>query len=93
MTREQIKIYVLDTLAGRMTCKDFVELITDYLEGSMPLLTRLRFHLHLGLCLGCRVFLKQTRQTIRTLGCLPAEPPPPQVREALLERFRSWKGG
>jgi predicted anti-sigma-YlaC factor YlaD len=91
MTREAIKIYVLDYLAGRMTCKEFVELITDYLEGTMPLIQRLRFHLHLGLCFGCRVYLSQMKQTIKTLGRLPEEPPPPQVRDQLLQRFRTWK--
>jgi len=91
VTREDIKIYVLDYLAGRMTCKEFVEIITDYLEGSMSLLTRLRFHLHLGMCLGCRVYLRHMRQTIKTLGRLPTEPVPPLVREQLLERFRTWR--
>lgn len=91
MTREEIKIYVLDYLAGRMTCREFVELMTDYLEGRMPLLTRMRFHLHLGMCLGCRIYLRQMKQTIRTLGHLPPEPAPPKVREELLRRFQTWK--
>jgi hypothetical protein len=89
MTREDIKIYVLDYLAGRMTCKEFVEIITDYLEGTMSLGSRIRFHLHLGLCLGCRIYLKQMRQTIRTVGCLPQQPVPETIREELLRRFRA----
>ncbi len=91
MTREEIKIYVLDYLAGRMTCKEFVEIITDYLEGTMTFWERIRFHLHLGLCFGCRVYLRQTQQTIQTVGRLPREPVPPAVREQLLKRFRNWK--
>ncbi len=91
MTREDIKTYVLDYLAGRMTCKEFVEIITDYLDGSLSLLNRIRFHLHLGLCLGCRVYLRQMKHTIETLGRLPDEPVPPAVREQLLQRFRTWK--
>jgi hypothetical protein len=90
MTRQDIKVYVLDYLAGRMTCKEFVEIITDYLEGTMSLGSRIRFHLHLGLCLGCRIYLKQMRQTIRTLGHLPHEPVPEAIREQLLRRFRSY---
>ncbi len=89
MTREDIKIQVLDYLAGRMTCKEFVEIVTDYLEGSMTFWERIRFHLHLGLCFGCRVYLWQMKQAIHTLGCLPQEPVPPAVREQLLERFRN----
>ncbi len=91
MTREDIKKYVLDYLAGRTTCKEFVEIITDYFEGTLSLLNRIRFHLHLGLCLGCRVYLRQTKQTIRTLGRLPKEPVPPAVRDQLLQLFRTWK--
>ena len=89
MTREDIKIYVLDYLAGRMTCEEFVEIVTDYLEGSMTFRERVKFHLHLGLCFGCRVYLRQMRQTIQTVGRLPEEPVPPAVREQLLERFRN----
>jgi len=91
MTREDIKIYVLDYLAGRMRCKEFVEIVTDYLEGSMPLGKTIRFHLHLGLCFGCRVYLKQIKRTIHTLGRLPQEPAPSDVREELIKRFRAWK--
>ena len=91
MTREDIKIYVLDYFAGRMTCKEFVEIITDYLEDSMTFWERIRFHLHLGLCFGCRVYLRQMRQTIQTVGRLPQEPVPPAVREQLHERFQTWK--
>jgi predicted anti-sigma-YlaC factor YlaD len=91
MTRDEIKIYVLDYLAGRMTCKEFVEIVTDYLEGSMSIGKKIRFHLHLGMCLGCRIYLKQMKQTIHTLGQLPQEPAPPAVREELARRFQSWK--
>jgi predicted anti-sigma-YlaC factor YlaD len=91
MTREEIKIYVLDYLAGRMACKEFVEIVTGYLDGSLSLGQRLRFQLHLGMCLGCRTYLQQIRHTIRTLGRLPQEPAPHAVREELLRRFRTWK--
>lgn len=91
MTREEIKTYVLDYLAGRLTCKEFVEMVTDYLEGSMSRWTRVRFHLHLGRCRGCRIYLRKMRTTIQTLGRLPQEPVPPAVREELLRRFRASK--
>jgi predicted anti-sigma-YlaC factor YlaD len=91
MTREDIKIYVLDYLAGRMRCTEFVEIVTDYLEGSLSFGTRVRFHVHLGMCRGCRVYLRQMKQTIHTLGHLPQEPVPPAVHEELIRRFRTWK--
>ena len=88
MTREDVKVYVLDYLAGRMTCAEFVEIVTDYLDGSMTLGKTIRFHLHLGLCFGCRVYLKQIKRTIQTLGRLPQEPAPPEIRDELIKRFR-----
>jgi hypothetical protein len=74
-----------------MACKEVVEMVTDYLEGTLSFWNRIRFHLHLGMCLGCRIYLKQIRQTISALGRLPQEPVPPAIREELLRRFRYWK--
>lgn len=81
----------MEYLAGKLTCKDVAAIITDYLEGAMPFGHRVRFHMHLGLCVGCRNYLRQMRHTIRALGQLPAGPIPPRVREELLVRFRNWK--
>ncbi len=91
MTREELKNHVIDYLAGKLTCKAFTEAITDYLEGNLGLLDWVRFQMHLGLCLGCRLYLRQMRLTIRTMGRLPEKPIPPDVREELLRRFRTWK--
>jgi len=74
-----------------LTCKQLTELVTEYLEGRMSLADRIRFQLHIGMCRHCRAYLRQMRQTIRTLGKLPDEPVPPEVLEDLLRRFRSWK--
>lgn len=91
MTRNDLKHQVLDCLAGKVTCKAFVEAVTDYLEGRLTFLQWLRFQMHLGLCLGCRTYLHQMKQTIHTLGRLPEEPVPPAIRDELLRRFRTWK--
>ncbi|MGH7411040.1 MAG: anti-sigma factor [Candidatus Methylomirabilis sp.] len=92
MTREELKLHVIDYLAGKITCRSVTEAITDYLERNMSLFLWLRFQMHLGMCVGCRLHLRQMRQTIRTLGRLPETPIPPAVREQLLERFKNWKG-
>ena len=91
MTREDLKNFVIDHLAGKVTCQEFTEAVTDYLEGSLGFLKWVRFQMHLGMCIGCRTYLKQMKQTIQTLGKLPEEPIPPSVREELLQRFRTWK--
>lgn len=91
MTREDLKNQVVDYLAGKLTCKEFTEAVTDYLEGDLTFTGWVRFQMHLGMCLGCRRYLRQMRLTIRTLGRLPEEPVSPAVREELLRRFRNWK--
>lgn len=75
-----------------MTCRDLAELITDYLEGRLALLDRVRFQLHLGICRDCRAYLKQMRGMVNALGALqaPLPPPPAPVQEELLARFRDF---
>ena len=91
LTREELKNLVMDYMAGKVTCKEFTEAVTDYLDGKLTFITWLRFQMHLGMCLGCRKYLKQMKLTIQTLGRLPDQPIPPAVREELLQRFRTWK--
>ncbi|HJU03521.1 MAG TPA: anti-sigma factor [Nitrospiraceae bacterium] len=91
MAREQVKKFVNDYFAGGVACREFTEAITDYLEGHLSFRERIRFQIHLGLCLGCRRYLRQMKQTITLLGKLPEEPLPPAVREEILHRFRTWK--
>lgn len=91
MTREELKLHVTDYLAGKVTCKAFTEAVTDYLEGNQSFFLWLRFQMHLGMCVGCRLHLRQMKQTIRVLGRLPETPIPPTVLEQLLKRFKTWK--
>ena len=76
----------------QMSCKELVELVTEYLEGTLPGPERERFEEHLGECEGCEIYLDQMRLTIRTLGALSEETLSPDARDGLLEAFRSWKG-
>ena len=74
-----------------MPCQELVELITDYLEGALSEVDRLRFEQHLGDCRHCRTYLLQMRQTIQALGKLPEETIPDEVKSELLQAFRDWK--
>lgn len=89
----ELKYNVKVFLAGSLSCKEIAEAITDYLEGALPIGHRIRFHMHLGMCVGCRNYLKQMKYTIQTLGKLPSEPIPPEVKDELVRRFRNWKKG
>jgi predicted anti-sigma-YlaC factor YlaD len=79
--------------ADEMTCKELVELVTEYLEGTLSTLDSTRFEEHLAECPGCRTYLQQMRQTIRVLGRLPEEALSADSREELLRAFRTWKRG
>ena len=80
---------------GRLTCAEFVELVTDFLEAAVDARERATIDRHLALCEGCRTYLDQMRATIATIGRTadapdlgePAEP----VRAGLAAAFRSWR--
>ena len=75
---------------GGLSCKEIVELVTDYIEDMMaPDLCR-RFDQHLSVCHPCVIYVDQMRQTIATLGNLPEESVPQAALDTLLEHFRRW---
>ncbi|MBI4278029.1 MAG: zf-HC2 domain-containing protein [Armatimonadetes bacterium] len=74
-----------------MTCKELVELITDYLEGTLPPSDRKRFREHLMVCPECRIYLVQMRRIVGALGRLTEEAIPEGTREDLLQAFRDWR--
>ena len=75
----------------RLSCRELVELVTDYLEGALSEEERLRFEEHIGRCTGCRVYVEQIRQTISVLGHLPEDGLSPDAERVLLEAFRGWR--
>ncbi|MGB0910097.1 MAG: zf-HC2 domain-containing protein [Nitrospirales bacterium] len=88
---KNLKDHLMSYMVGNLSCQGVSEIVTEYLEGAMPWSTRIRFHMHLGLCSACRNYLQQMKYTVQTLGKIPAEPISPQVRDALLKRFKDWK--
>jgi len=67
-----------------------VELVTDYVEGTLPPADVARFDAHLVDCPHCRVYLAQMRLAIQALGRLPADALPAEAIDTLLEHFRDW---
>lgn len=70
-----------------MDCDELVELVTAYLEGSLPADQRTAFEGHLEECPGCDRFLDQFRWTIALLGELPDETLATPARRRLLDEF------
>src|SRR5271156_2597135 len=70
-----------------LACQQAVELVTDYIEGSMSRADRRRFEAHLSSCPHCTAYLAQMRSTIQLTGRLRSEELPSEVREELVGLF------
>jgi anti-sigma factor RsiW len=76
----------------QMRCIEVVEVITEYIEGTLSPDDVVRFERHLEGCDGCQAYVEQMRETIGALGALPPEPLSPETERKLLEAFRDWRG-
>jgi len=74
-----------------MTCTEFVELVTAYLEDQLSPEERAAFEEHMTLCPGCDTYLDQFRTTISLLGELPEQTISPAARTSLLDAFAGWR--
>ena len=80
-------------MADALTCRELIGIITEYLEGAMPPLERVRFEDHVRGCTGCTRYLAQMRVTIEALGELGLENIQPAAKTELMSAFRDWKTG
>jgi anti-sigma factor RsiW len=75
-----------------LSCRELIELVTDYLEGALPPTDVARFERHIAGCDGCTAYLAQFRQVIRVTGTLTLEDVSPEAEAELLQAFRGWHG-
>lgn len=76
-----------------MTCKELVELVTEYLEETLPSIDRARFETHVAGCPYCNTYLQQMRETICMVGKLTEDTVSPEARQEMLDIFRDWNAG
>ncbi len=76
-----------------LTCRELVELVTDYLEGTLADAERERFDRHVGACDGCANHLDQMRVTITVVGQIELAHLSEQTTSDLLAAFRGWARG
>ena len=72
-------------------CVEFVETVTEWMEGALDDDVRLTLEEHLVICPHCTEYLTQLRATtavLRATGEVPAAAPPLAARAALLDAFR-----
>jgi anti-sigma factor RsiW len=74
-----------------LVCQEMVELITDYLEGTLSRSQRRRFEAHLAGCEHCTEYLEQMRATIRLTGRLRVEDLTPEMQQEFSALYRRWR--
>ncbi len=72
-----------------LSCREIVELVTEYVEGTMDVELRVAFEAHLAGCDGCAHYLEQIEATIRLAGTIEAEALSPEFQAGLIEAFRA----
>ena len=72
------------------TCRELVELVTDYLEGALPDADRVRFEAHVAACEGCDGYLAQIRTTVALAREARTLDERPEI-STLLTAFREFR--
>ena len=74
-----------------LACQQVVELVTGYLEGSLPAADRRGFEHHLAGCRHCTEYLAQMRVTIRLTGRLTPDDLTSEMRADFTDLYRRWR--
>jgi hypothetical protein len=77
-----------------LTCKEIVELVTDYRSHALDAADRARFEQHLFACTWCMTYLKQMERTIVIVGQLSSQNKPVDATSlaAMFRAHRHKKG-
>jgi hypothetical protein len=73
-----------------LTCKEVVELVTEFFAGTMAPEERVRLEQHLLVCPPCTLHVGQVKSTIDLSALLRTEAAPGEVNRELVDRFRQW---
>ena len=74
-----------------LSCREIVELVTDYLEGELDPDTTTALEEHLDLCPGCARYVEQIRETVATLRDVSSDNLSVETQAGLLEAFREFR--
>lgn len=74
-----------------LVCRDAVELVSDYLDGSLGGRDRRRFERHLAECTACTAYLEQMRTTVALTGRVQPDSLPDDVVDGLVDVFRQYR--
>ena len=51
-----------------LSCKEITDKANEYLEKDLPFFVRLKFKMHLKMCINCQRYVDQLQTTIQLLG-------------------------
>jgi anti-sigma factor RsiW len=74
-----------------VTCRQFVELVTDYFEGALDARTLNQVEQHLVMCDWCVTYVEQIQATVDALGEL-SDPAPADPPDVVLAALRARRG-
>jgi anti-sigma factor RsiW len=74
-----------------LSCREVVELVTEYLEDALPAEERAVVESHLAGCKKCEAYLDQIRTTIRLVGHVDAASLSAEARRDLVVAFRGYR--
>ena len=69
-----------------LTCKEFDEFMTDYLEGGLPVWQKYMCWLHVKMCRECAYFIRQYRRVV-SLGQFAFDSPDEVVPDSVPEEL------
>jgi anti-sigma factor RsiW len=78
-------------LPSPLVCREAVELVSDYLDGTLSRRQRRRLDKHLAQCDACAAYLDQMRATIAASGHVGPDDLPSDVVEGLVNLFRQYR--
>jgi anti-sigma factor RsiW len=74
-----------------LSCRQIVDLVTQYTEGGLAREERRDFERHVAICPACRGHFTQLQKISRTAEGLSEEKLPEPLRASLVEAFREWR--
>ena len=74
-----------------IVCQQAVELMSDFLDGSLPRRQRRRLERHLRACDACTAYLEQIQATVAVTGTVGPDDLDPQTLEGLVDLFRRYQ--
>lgn len=69
----------------KITCKSFLDDLSDYIDGDLEPEVRVSLEAHLAKCPNCWVLFDETRRTLEIFQSVDCHPMPDEVHSRLLD--------